>query len=206
MEQKAFFDVTYGVFLLTTKADTIINGCITNTCMQVANSPTRFAISVINSNYTCELIKRSKVFTLSILDQTCPMSFIQHFGMQSGREVDKFADRQDPLGLNGIPFITEHVCSMISCKVVNMMDLGSHTVFIGEAVDARKLGEGTPLTYSYYQEHIKPKPQQVKEDREIIGWRCKVCKYVYEGKELPADYICPLCGHGAEDFEPIYKE
>lgn len=206
MEQQAFFDLSYGVFLLSTKTVEVANGCITDTCIQIANDPARFVISVMNVNYTCELIKKSRIFNVSIFDQTCPPDWIQRFGMQSGREVDKFAGMELPYDVNGVPFLTDHVCSVISCKVVDSKDLGSHTIFIGEACDAKKLGDGNPLTYAYYQEHIKPKPKKVENDREIIGWRCKICKYVYEGKELPADYICPVCGYGAEEFEPIYKE
>lgn len=205
MDVTALFNLSYGVFVLSTKADGKANGCITNTCIQVANSPTRVAISVLNTNYTCDLIKKSKVFALSVLDQTVTFETIKHFGFQSGRDVDKFAGMELPTDLNGIPYIGWQTCAVISCKVVSSEDLGSHTLFIAEVEDAQVLSENGPLTYSDYQNHVKPKPQQAATDKKIVGWRCKICKYVYEGSELPKDFICPLCGHGAEDFEPIYE-
>lgn len=205
MDNKALFNLSYGVFMLSTKSGEIANGCITNTCMQVANSPTRIAISVLNANYTCELIKKSGVFALSILDQTCTFETIKHFGFQSGRDVNKFADVQIPIDVNGVSYLGWQTCAMLSCKVVSVQDLGSHTLFVAEVVDAKVLSENTPLTYADYHSKVKPKSAEKIKDKKIIGWRCKICNYVYEGSELPADYSCPICGHGAEDFEPIYE-
>lgn len=205
MDKKALYNLSYGVFMLATKSGDKTNGCITNTCMQVANSPTRVAISVINANYTCELIKESGIFTLSMLDQSCTFQTIQHFGMQSGRDVDKFAGIKLPADDNGIPYMGWQTCAMLSCKVLERYDLGSHTLFIAEVVDGKVLSENAPLTYSDYQNKVKPKPEKKSEGKKIIGWRCKICNYVYEGSELPADFTCPLCGHGADDFEPIYE-
>ena len=206
MDKKALYNLSYGVFVLTTKSGDVVNGCITNTCMQVANSPTRVAIAVINTNYTCDLIKESGVFALSILDETCMFPTISHFGFQSGRDVNKFENLQAPTDINGIPYIGWQTCAVISCKVVSKEDLGSHTLFIAEVEDAKLLSDKAPLTYADYQSKVKPKPQAKQEDKKIVGWRCKICNYVYEGSELPADFSCPLCGHPAEDFEPIYEE
>ena len=206
MDKKALYNLSYGVFVLTTKSGDVVNGCITNTCMQVANSPTRVAIAVINTNYTCDLIKESGVFALSILDETCMFPTISHFGFQSGRDVNKFENLQAPTDVNGIPYIGWQTWAVISCKVVSKEDLGSHTLFIAEVVDAKLLNEKAPLTYADYQTKVKPKPQAKQEDKKIVGWRCKICNYVYEGSELPADFSCPLCGHPAEDFEPIYEK
>lgn len=205
MDKKALYQLSYGVFMLASKAGDKVNGCITNTCMQVANSPTRVAISVLNTNYTCDLIKESGIFALSLLDDTCTFETISHFGFQSGRNVDKMEGITFPEDLNGIPYLGWQTCAVISCKVVESMDLGSHTLFIGEVLDAKFLSENAPLTYADYQNRVKPKPQAVKEERKIVGWRCKICKYVYEGSELPADFVCPLCGHDRDDFEPIYE-
>lgn len=205
MDKKALYNLSYGVFMLATKSGDKANGCITNTCMQVANSPTRVAISVINANYTCELIKESGIFTLSMLDQTCTFQTIKHFGMSSGRDVDKLADIKLPVDDNGIPYMGWQSCAMLSCKVVDSLNLGSHTMFIAEVTDGKVLSENAPLTYADYQSKVKPKPEKKAEDKKIIGWRCKICNYVYEGSELPADFTCPLCGHDADDFEPIYE-
>lgn len=204
MDKKALYNLSYGVFMLSTKSGDIVNGCITNTCMQVANSPTRVAISVLNTNYTCELIKQSKAFALSMLDQTCTFETIKHFGFQSGRDVKKFESMKVPVDVSGIPYMGWQSCAMLSCKVVGSEDLGSHTLFIAEVEDAKVLSENAPLTYADYQDKVKPKQTAKVEDKKIVGWRCKICKYVYEGSELPADFTCPLCGHGPEDFEPIY--
>ena len=205
MNKKALYSLSYGVFVLAGKAGDRVNACITNTCMQVANSPTRIAIAVINTNYTCDLIKKSGVFALSLLDETCSFELIKHFGFQSGREVNKFENLQMPVDVNGIPYMGWQACAVISGKVISSQDLGSHTLFIAEVVDAKLLNDNAPLTYDDYQTKVKPKPAPKAEDKKIVGWRCKICKYEYKGSELPEDFACPLCGHGADDFEPIYE-
>lgn len=204
MDIKALFKLSYGVFMLSTKSGDKVNGCITNTCMQVASNPTRVAISVLNTNYTCDLLKESGVFALSILDETVTFETIKYFGFQSGRDVDKMSEIPLPTDINGIPYLGWQTCSVISCRVISKEDLGSHTLFIAEVEDAVLINDHAPLTYADYQSKVKPKPAKKTEDKKITGWRCKICKYVYEGSELPADFSCPLCGHGAEDFEPIY--
>ncbi len=190
--------------MLATKNGDKVNGCITNTCMQVASNPTRIAIACINGNLTCEMLKESGLFTLSILDNTCSFETIKHFGLQSGKTVDKFAVIKTPVDSNGIPYLNWQTCSVLCCKVVQKYDLGSHTMFIAEIDDAFRLSDNPPLTYSDYQTKLKPKPAENKE-KKIVGWRCKICGYVYEGATLPADFICPTCGHDASDFEPIYE-
>lgn len=149
--------------------------------------------------------KKSGVFTLSMLDQTVTFETIKHFGFQSGRDVDKFEGMKLPEDENDVPYMGWQTCAMISGKVVSSQDLGSHTLFIAEVIDGKVLSENPPLTYADYQSKVKPKPKQVQEDKKIVGWKCKICQYVYEGSELPADFSCPLCGHGPEDFEPIYE-
>ena len=206
MDNKALYNLTYGVFVLSAKAGDKVNGCITNTCIQVANSPTRVAVSVLNSNYTCDLIKEGGVFCLTLLDQSCTMETIRYFGYQSGRDVDKFGQMRPRLDGNGVPYLGWQSCGYLSCRVVSSQDLGSHTLFIAEVEDAQVLSNREPLTYAYYQNVLKPKPQPKAEDKKIVGWRCKICNYVYEGPELPADFVCPICGHPAEDFEPIYAD
>ena len=188
MDKKAIYSLSYGIFMLSTKLGDKTNGCIINTCIQVANNPTRVAISVLNTNYTCDLLKESGVFALSVLDEQCTFDSIKHFGFQSGRDVDKFEGIRMPEDVNGIPYMGWYACAVISGKVVESHDLGTHTLFIAEVVDAKMLSDKPPKT-----------------DKKIVGWRCKICNYVYEGSELPADYVCPLCGHGADDFEPIYE-
>ena len=205
MDNKALFKLTYGVFVLGTTAGDKMNACITNTAMQVASNPDRIAICCINANYTCDLIKESGSFALTLLDQTCTFETISHFGFQSGRDVDKFESLTPQLDVNGNPYLGYQSCAVISGKVVDSMDLGSHTMFIAEIDDMKVLSDNDPLTYADYHAHVKPKPEAVKEDKKIVAWRCKICGYIYEGADIPDDFKCPLCGHPKEDFEPIYE-
>ena len=205
MDNKALYNLSYGVFVLGSCDGEKINACITNTCIQVASNPTRIAISVLNQNLTCNMIKSSGVFTLSVLDNSCKFDLIKHFGMQSGKNVDKFTDFAHETDENGCPYIKQSVCSVLKCKVLSSTDLESHTLFIAEVQDAFIVSKNPPLTYADYQNKIKPKPA-VNNEKKIIGWRCKICGYEYMNPELPADFECPLCGHPAEDFEPIYAE
>jgi len=205
MDKKAIYALNYGVFMLAAKSGDKANGCITNTCMQVANSPTRVAIAVINANYTCDLIKESGVCTLSILDESVTFETIRHFGMQSGRDVDKMSGIPFPTDESGVPYLGWGTCGVLSLKVVDSTDLGSHTLFIAEVTDAKVLSDKKPITYAFYQSDIKPKQEAPKPEKPIIGWRCKICGYEYSGAELPPEFSCPLCGHDASDFEPIYQ-
>ena len=206
MDKKALYQLSYGVFMLATNAEGKKNGCITNTCMQVANSPTRVAISVLNTNYTCDLIKKSGVFTLSMLDQTVTFETIKHFGFQSGRDVDKFEGMKLPADENDVPYMGWQTCAMISGKVVSSQDLGSHTLFIAQVTEARTQNDLPSATYAYYFAHIKPKPQPqapAPENKQLHHWVCRICGYVYEGETLPPDYVCPICKHPAADFDQI---
>ncbi|MEE0886505.1 MAG: flavin reductase [Treponema sp.] len=205
MDNKALYNLSYGVFVLGSCSGEKINACITNTCMQVASNPTRIAISVLNQNLTCDMIKSSGIFSLSVLDNSCKFDLIKHFGMQSGKNTDKFADFSHELDSNGCPYIKQSVCSVLKCKVLSSTNLESHTLFIAEVQNAFIVSKNPPLTYADYQNKIKPKPA-VNNEKKIIGWRCKICGYEYMNPELPADFECPLCGHPAEDFEPIYAE
>lgn len=204
MDKKALYNLSYGVFMVGTRSGDKKNGCITNTCIQVTNDPLRIAAAVINANYTAELIKESGMFTLSMLDKTVSFDTIKHFGFQSGRNVNKLENLTLPEDDNGIPYMGWSACAMLSCKVTDSIDLGSHTLFIAEVTDAKVLSDKDPLTYADYQRDVKPKPAQVSADKKIVGWKCKICGYVYEGSELPKDYLCPICGHGPDDFEPVF--
>ena len=209
MDPKALFSLSYGVFILGSHDDKKINACVTNTCMQVAANPARLAITVINQNYTCGQIKECGTFALSVLDKSVTFPTIEHFGFQSGREVNKFDDFEYSLDANGNPYLNNQVCALFTCKVISSQDLGSHTLFIAEIEDSKVLSDKAPLTYADYHKDIKPKPgaePDANAGKKIIGWRCKICGYEYEGAELPSDYECPICGHPAEDFEPIYEK
>lgn len=206
MDNKALFKLSYGVFVLSSKSGDKVNACVTNTCIQVANDPVRIAISVLNTNLTCDYIKDSGVFSVSVLDKTCIFDTVKHFGMQSGRDVNKFEGVKLPIDLNGVPYLPWSTNSVLSAKVTESVDLGTHTLFIAEAVDMKVLSDNEPLTYADYHKDLKPKPQKIDEKKKIVGWKCKICGYVFEGEKLPKDFVCPLCGHSADDFEPIYEQ
>ena len=173
MDKKAIYNLSYGVFMVSTKAGEVANGCITNTCIQVAGNPVRIAISVLNSNYTCDLIKESGIFAVSILDNDCTFETIKHFGFQSGRDVDKFGNITPPTDCNDVPYLGWQSCAVISGKVVEQHDLGTHTLFIAEVVDAKVLSDKEPITYAKYQNEIKPKNNaaSAKEDGKKIFCR-----------------------------------
>lgn len=203
MEQKALFNIPYGVFILGSNSDGKINACVTNTCIQVASDPVRIAISVLNRNLTCQMIKKSGTFSLSILDKDCTFETIKHFGFQSGNDLNKFESFPFLKDENGNPYLKNQICTLICAKVLSVQDLGSHTLFIAEVQDAKLMSSKEPITYSDYQNKIKPKPE-AEAGKKIVGWRCKICGYEHDGLELPEDFVCPLCMHPVDDFEPIY--
>lgn len=200
MGNSAFFKIGYGLYVLTANENGKDNGCIVNTVMQVTNTPNRLAVAVNKGNFTCEMIERTGVFNISVLNEQASFDMFRHFGFQSGREVNKFADFSGcARGENGVLYVTQNTNAIFSAQVVSKQDLGTHILFIGDVTGAKTLADTPTVTYTYYQEHIKPKPEKT----ETKGWRCKICGYVYEGETLPEDFICPLCKHPASDFERI---
>ncbi len=196
----ALFKFTYGLYALCAREGDKDNCCVINTAQQMANKPERISISVIKANYTCGMIERTGVFNLGILTKEVPFSFFQHFGFQSGADVDKFADWTDfDRSENGLAYINRYVNAMFSCRVVESYDQGSHRMFIAEIVESKVFSNDEGVTYDYYRSDIKPKPQKLAP-AESACWVCSVCGYVYEGEELPKDFICPLCKHPASDF------
>ena len=195
--QAAMFKLTYGLFVLSAKEGEKDNGCIVNTVQQVSDTPNRIAVTVNKSNYTHDMILKTGRFNVSILSEDASFEIFQHFGFQSGRDVDKFADWNNyKRAENQITYITKGTNGYLCGKVIETMDLGTHTFFLAEVEDGDILNDTESVTYSYYHKNIKPQPKETKK----TGWRCKICGYVYEGEELPPDFICPLCKHGASDF------
>ena len=199
MNTKALYNLTYGVYLLSANKDGKDNACIINTAVQVANNPTRISIAAIKGNLTHDMILSTGRFNLSSITTDAPFSLFQHFGMQSGREIDKFAEFKDVArSENGLYYLTKYANSFLSLKVIDSIDLGSHTLFIAELEDGEVLSSESCCTYGYYQTVIKnaaPKPAAKS------GFKCKICGYVHEGSTLPENFLCPLCKHGPEDFE-----
>ncbi len=203
MDMKAMYNLSYGLFVLTSSWDGRDSGCIINTAGQVTNEPNRISIAVNKANFTQELVQKSGRFNVSILSEEAKFETFRHFGFQSGRDVDKFADFADcRRSDNGLYYVTAGTNSYISAAVEQSIDLGTHTLFIASVEDMEVLSQTPSATYSYYQNSIKPKPGQPAAGGKTV-WRCKVCGYIYEGEELPADFVCPLCKHPASDFEKV---
>ena len=199
MDTNVLFKISYGLYVLTAK-DEKDNGCIINTVMQVTSTPLQIAIAVNKRNYTNEMIQKTRKFNLSILSEKADFSIYEHFGYKSGRDTDKFATfyetKRSP---NGLLYITKGTNAYMSAYVQHEMDLGTHSLFIGQLVASESLSDDKSATYDYYQNNVKPIPENIAKK----GWRCKICGYIYEGEELPDDYICPICKHGAIDFEKL---
>ena len=199
MDTKALFKIGYGLYVLTAQ-DEKDNGCIINTVMQVTSNPLQVAIALNKKNYTNEMIQKTRKFNLSILSEKADFSIYEHFGYKSGRDTDKFATFCDvKRSPNGLLYITKGTNAYMSAYVQHEMDLGTHSLFIGQLVASENLNDDKSATYDYYQNSVKPKPENTMKK----GWRCKICGYIYEGEDLPVDYICPICKHGAVDFEKL---
>ena len=225
MNHKALHNCSYGLYVISSRKGDRLNGQIANTVVQVASDPPIIAVSINKQNLTHEFISESKVFAASILSQDTPLSFVGHFGFQSGREVDKFKDVNYRLGDNKAPIVLDHSLAYLEAKVINQVDVGTHTVFIGELVGAEILTEGEPMTYAYYHQvkrgtTPKTAPSYIKERKETVPkmtkYECTVCGYIYDPElgdadggikpgtpfeDLPDDWVCPVCGASKDQFE-----
>ena len=202
------FNIQYGLFVITTQNGDRDNGCISNTVAQVTAQPNRISVALNKGNFTTELIQHSGRFTASILSEAADFELFKHFGFQSGRTVDKFADFTDCRRVNNGTFaITRGTNAFISAEVEQTIDLGTHMLFIGLVTEMETLSDIPSATYNYYQANIKPKPQPVGQTVEgKTIWRCSICGYEYVGEELPDDFICPICKHPASDFVKVSAE
>lgn len=202
MNPKALFQLSYGLYVASTKSEQKMNGCIINTVTQVTSDPKQVIFAINKQNLTCELVQKSGIVSISVLSETAPFSLFQHFGFQSGREADKFVGMPFAMTKQELPYLTEHTTAYLDCKVVNSYDLGTHMMFLASVSDADIISNEKAMTYSYYHEFVKTQGT-AESSASKKGWKCTVCGYVYEGEELPEDFICPWCKHGAEDFEKI---
>ena len=195
----ALFNIGYGLYVVTTNDGTRDNGLIVNTVSQVTNTPNRIAVTINKQNYSFHTIQKTGVLNVNCLDVSAPFSVFQRFGFQSGRTADKFEGLEILRSDNGLTFLPRYINSFMSLKVEDYVDLDTHGMFICTVTEARVMSDADTMTYTYYQKNVKPKP----ETEGKHGFVCKVCGWIYEGDELPDDIICPLCKHGAADFEPI---
>ena len=207
VEKEAMYTLTYGLFVLTTTDGEKQNGCIVNTVSMITDNPKRITVFVNKANYSEELLRKTGVFNVSVLTESTPFEIFKQFGFQSGRDVDKFEGGRYETSENGLYYLPTHTNAVLSGKVIDCYDYGTHTLFVAEVTEAKKLSNEKSVTYEYYQSNIKPKPATPKtEEKAEDGkhkWVCKICGYTHEGETLPDDFICPWCKHSAEDFEQV---
>ena len=196
IDPSALFKIGYGLYVITSSEGAKDNGMIGNTVAQISNDPSRVIVGINKANYSCELIKKSGVLNVCTLNEHAPFQIFEHFGFQSGRDVNKFADFEHfDKSSNGLPYLNKYSNAYMSLKVFDTVDTGSHLMFFCDITESVVLNDVDTMTYTFYQKNVKPRPAE-----EVKGWVCDVCGYVYEGEDLPEDFICPLCKHGAEDF------
>jgi len=230
LDYNVFLSIGYGMYVVASQDAEQLNGQIANAIVQITSEPPTFAVSINKENLTHSFIEKSRAFTISILGETTPMKFIGKFGFKSGRKINKFNDTNFKIGKSGLPIVLDHAVAFFECKVINSFDVGNHTVFIGEAVNAETLNDSKPMTYSYYREVIKGKSpktaptyldkKKITKKRESVmsKYECTVCGYIYDPavgdvengikpgtsfEDLPDDWVCPECGVGKEDFEKV---
>ncbi|MBR1560261.1 MAG: flavin reductase [Clostridia bacterium] len=203
VEPNAMFKLSYGLFVLTAKDGKKDNGCIINTAQQVTSQPNRISICVNKNNFTHDMILKTGEFNVNILSQEATFDIFKWYGFQSGRDTEKIQGEKLPRARNGIVYVEGCTNGFISGKVVEARDYGTHTLFVADVTEARVFNNVPSVTYAYYFANIKPKPAARPAEEKKVGWVCKICGYVYEGADLPADFICPLCKHPASDFEKL---
>ena len=198
-DMTALFNIGYGLYVVTSNDGKKDNGLIVNTVTQVTNTPNRIAVCINKQNYSHHVIKQTGIMNVNCLSVDAPFKVFETFGFQSGRTADKFGSEEQLRSDNGLVFLPKYINAFMSLKVEQYVDLDTHGMFICSVTEARVLSDKETMTYTYYQNNVKPKPETAGKK----GYVCKVCGYVYEGDELPEDFVCPLCKHGAADFEPI---
>ena len=196
---KAVFNISYGLYVVTSYDGKNHNGLIVNTVMQLTDSPTRVGACINKVNYSHDVIKETGIMNVNCLTQSAPFETFKRFGFQSGKDVNKFEGESVKTSENGLAVLSENINAFISLNVSDYIDLDTHGLFICDVTESEVLSDEEAVTYTYYQKNIKPKPEAQKKK----GYVCKICGYVYEGDPLPDDFICPWCKHGAADFEEI---
>lgn len=201
IDTKVLYNLSYGLYVVTTNDGVKDNGCIVNTVIQQASTPTLISVTVSKSNYTHDVIKQTGKLNVNCITTDAPFSLFEKYGFQSGREVNKFEGVSPKRSENGLAVLTEYVNSFMSLSVEQYVDVGSHGMFICTMTEAEVFSKSEPMTYAYYHKNVKPKPTAQPEKKK--GYVCTICGYTYEGDSLPEDFECPWCKHGASYFEPI---
>jgi flavin reductase (DIM6/NTAB) family NADH-FMN oxidoreductase RutF len=205
IDNSAFFNISYGLYVITSFDGERHNGCIVNTVVQVTNSPVKISVAINKGNYTHDTVKRTGRMNVNALTVDAPFKVFEVFGFASGKDTDKFKDCTPSFSENGLVVLPKYINSFISLEVESYIDLGTHGMFICTVTEAKTVSDRETMTYTMYHKHVKPKPAAEKSSDETKkkGYVCTVCGYVHEGDELPDDFVCPLCKHGAEVFVPI---
>ena len=199
MDPSALFRIGYGLYVVTCNDGIKDNGLIVNTVTQLTNTPNRVGVTINKGNYSHDVIKASGRMNVNCLSEEAPFAVFEAFGFRSGRDVNKFADCTPQRSANGLVVLPRYINAYLSLEVEQYVDLDTHGMFICKLTEAAVVSDVETMTYTYYQKNVKPRPQPEKKK----GYVCKICGYVYEGDPLPEDFICPLCKHGAQDFEPL---
>lgn len=206
MNFNAFDKMSYGLYVISTQSGGKVAACVVNTLTQATVMPTHMVVTINKENYTEQLLEQSGLFEAVALSQSAMTELIGAFGFVSSRDSDKFAKWAHETDENGIPYLTEQVVARFSCKVIDMMDAGSHMVFLAKVLDAKDMGGDSPMTYAYYHKVRKgitpPKASSYVPD-PAVGYRCRICGYVLESETFPDDFVCPVCGRGKEHLEKI---
>ena len=204
MDTKALRNISYGLYIITTKYGDKQSGCVVNTLQQVTSSPAKLSVAINKENYTSSLIQKSGYFCGSVLSETISMDTIAEFGFKSGREVEKFENVPYEVDVNGIYYIKEGTTAVFSCKVEHAIDVGTHIMFIGEIEDMKITSKENTMTYAYYHSVKKGTTPKLAssyiEADKVAGYQCSVCSYIFEGEKIPEDYSCPICKQGADKF------
>ena len=202
IENSAMYKISYGLYMLTTTDGEKQNGCIVNTVSMLTDNPKRIVVFVNKANYSEELLRKTGIFNVSVLTESAPFDLFKQFGFVSGRDKDKFEGGRYEVSENGLYYLPAHANAVLSGKVVDYYDYGTHTLFVAEVTEAKVLNDEKSVTYEYYQANIKQKPKAEPAPSQGEKWVCKICGYVHEG-ELPEDFVCPWCKHPASDFEKM---
>ena len=207
IEQKAFFSLNYGMYLLSSRQGDVVSGCVVNTLAQVTSAPLQMTVAVNKENYTTDIIQKSGLFTAVALTEDAGMELIGAFGFHSSRDKDKFDGFRTRADENGIPYICQQTAARFCCRVKGQLDLGTHILFLGEVLAAEPLEDRPPMTYAYYHQVKKgitpPKASSYLPPKPQKGYRCRICGHILESDTIPQGFVCPVCGHGPEDLEKI---
>ena len=201
IDATSLFNIGYGLYVVTTNDGKRDNGLIVNAVMQVTSSPNRLAVTINKQNYSHDTVKATGIMNVNCLSVDAPFEIFKTFGFASGRDTDKFAGKPAKRSQNKLVYLNEYINSYISLKVESYIDLDTHGMFICSVTEAVNVSKAETMTYTYYHKNVKPKPEAVASKTKTYA--CKICGYVYEGDSLPADFVCPWCKHGAEDFEQL---